>query len=432
MKNIRNAAGKIEQSLTARGITKYSYYIAQKETRELTAENGEFSLFRTLFDNSATVSAFKAGKNGIVHGNDFSDRGLDELAGSAVLSAESAVRDSAHDISPEQEAAKFRQGCLKPDFDRFFERINELVSDIKAGYPKIQILSVIGEYVRNNTLFRNSNGVDFERNYGLYGVMVEFSAHDGDKTTSLDYVMVNTKSLDGKFIDMGGFRYRLDSAQKQLEQISIEGKFEGPVVFTPECFTEFLSFVQSCFISDGVLIDGTSIWKNKLGKRVASSRLSVALNSYDPRIVAGERYTADGFRTEELPIIENGILKNFTIGLYAAKKTKRRVSKNSSSDVVVKAGDESLESIITGIDKGIIIGRFSGGTPGTNGDFSGVAKNSFYIEGGRIKGAVSELMINGNLAKMLMDIRSISSETVADGTTVIPYVCVDGLVVSGK
>ena len=58
---------------------------------------------------------------------------------------------------------------------------------------------------------------------------------------------------------------------------------------------------------------------DKPGSGIPSSDLAQAVQK---RIVVGERFTADGFRTEDLPIIEKGILKNFSIGLYAAKKTK--------------------------------------------------------------------------------------------------------------
>ena len=269
MKSIRKIAERIEAGFASKGIKKYSYRLVEKETRELSAENGEFSLLRTLFDNTATLSAFKSGKNGIVRGNDFSDSGIDALVQSAVLSAEAAVKDPAHDIAPEQEAAKFRQGCLRPDFDKFFDKVKELLSDIRTEYPKIQIMNVIGEYVKDHSLFRNSNGVDFEQSAGEYVVIVEFAGHEGDKTTNLEFTTVQMKDLDGKIIDKGSLRYHLDNAQKQLEQIQLTGKFTGSVIFTPELFAEFMGMVARNYISDGVLIDGTSLWKKKIGKKVA-------------------------------------------------------------------------------------------------------------------------------------------------------------------
>ncbi|MBQ5365110.1 MAG: TldD/PmbA family protein, partial [Spirochaetales bacterium] len=220
--------------------------------------------------------------------------------------------------------------------------------------------------------------------------------------------------------------------QKQLDQIKLDGKFTGSIICTPELFAELLMMVKGNFISDSVLIDGTSIWKKKIGKKVADEKLTFILKSHDKRIVAGERYTGDGFRTEDVPVIEKGILKNFTIGLYAAKKTKKPVTKNSSMDFVIKAGKTPLEQMIASVKKGLIVGGFSGGQPGANGEFSGVAKNSFYVEDGMIKGAVSEIMINGNLADALMNIRALSSEVLADGSMVAPYALIDGIVVSGK
>lgn len=432
MKDLRKIAARIDAQFASKKIKKYSYKLTAKETRELSAENGEFSLLRTLFDNNAVVSAYKAGKNGVVRGNDFSDAGIDALVQSAALSAESAIKDNAHDISPEQEPAKFRHGVLTPDFDRFFAKIKELLEDVRREYPKIQIMTVIGEYIKEHSLFRNSNGVDFEDTMGAYAFMLEFAGHEGDRTTSIDYCNVVTKSLDERFIDMGNVRYHLDNAQKQLEQIPLTGKFTGSIILTPELFAEFLMMVQGNYLSDAVLIDGTSLWKKKLGKKVADEKLTFTLKSHDRRIAAGERITGDGFRTEDVPVIEKGILKNFTIGLYAAKKTKRQVTKNSSRDYVINPGKTPLEDMIKSVKKGLIVGGFSGGQPSTNGEFSGVAKNSYYIENGEIKGAVSEVMINGNLGKALLKIRALSKELLAEGSMVGPYALIDGIVVSGK
>ena len=88
--------------------------------------------------------------------------------------------------------------------------------------------------------------------------------------------------------------------------------------------------------------------------------------------------------------------------------------------------------MIKGIERGLIVGRFSGGEPGASGDFSGVAKNSFLIENGKITGPVSEVMISGNLAQILKSVRDISRERIADGGSVLPYISFDGITVSGK
>ncbi len=86
--------------------------------------------------------------------------------------------------------------------------------------------------------------------------------------------------------------------------------------------------------------------------------------------------------------------------------------------------------MISGIDKGILLSRFSGGSPSDNGDFSGVAKNSYYIENGEIKYPISETMISGNIFQMLNDIKDISKETINDGSSIYPWIQFSGLTIS--
>ena len=50
---------------------------------------------------------------------------------------------------------------------------------------------------------------------------------------------------------------------------------------------------------------------------------------------------------------------------------------------MVDPGEQSYDDIVKNVDKGILLCRFSGGVPSTSGDFSGVAKNSYYIENGK-------------------------------------------------
>ena len=123
----------------------------------------------------------------------------------------------------------------------------------------------------------------------------------------------------------------------------------------------------------------------------------------------------------------------FPLSDYTARKTGLERSRNNAyGHFIVSPGDRPVDAIIAGIDRGILVGRFSGGNPGTSGDFSGVAKNTYLIEGGEVKEALSETMVTGNLADLLMNIRAISSERVRDGSSVLPFMAFDGVIISGK
>ena len=67
------------------------------------------------------------------------------------------------------------------------------------------------------------------------------------------------------------------------------------------------------------------------------------------------------------------------------------------------------------------------GRPATNGDFSGVIKNSFAVEDGVVGQALSETMISRNMARMLHDIVAVSRERIDTGALRLPWMRIGGL-----
>ena len=88
--------------------------------------------------------------------------------------------------------------------------------------------------------------------------------------------------------------------------------------------------------------------------------------------------------------------------------------------------------MVRDVRRGLLVARFSGGSPSDNGDFSGVAKNSYLIEDGRIVRPVGETMIAGNVASLFSSIRAISKESVDYGSAILPWLLSSGVTISGK
>lgn len=432
MTDIKRIAEKTGQLLSDAGAQKAQYTVTEKEKHEFNVDGGEFSLFRTLFDRSLSITAYKDQKKGSAFTNQFNDAAIESAVSDCIKSAESGVADECYDIAPIQEKESFRDGAYEPDIDLFFDRTRELMTDIRKRYPKILMEQMIVTHDKIHTVYRNTNGTEFEVYEGAYSVSLMFSAHEGDTTTSFFSSGVYTDKLDRPFIELGSLEKDLSDTEAQLNTIPVEGKFDGIIVLTPASLGGFLGSAISNFASDSVILEKTSIWLDKMDKQVADSRITISMRPGDPRIVCGQRYTADGFRSEDYDLIKEGVLKSFLLSLYVANKSGFAPAKNTSFSIVIEGGDTAYTDMIKNIKKGLIIGRFSGGQPGTNGDFSGVAKNSFLVEDGQIKGAVSETMISGNLSELLNNLVAISRETVADGTFVLPYMAFDKVVISGK
>lgn len=432
MEDIKAVSQKVKEAIQREGIEKASFTVLEKETQEFNAENGDFTLFRTLFDNNLLITVYNQQKKGSITTNHFDDVSIDAAVKGALSSAESAIADKAYDIAPKQENQEFHRGVYEPDLDKLFARTQEFLQDLKVRHPKIQMMLMIVSHEKCHKIYTNTNGTEFETFSGAYGMMFEFSANDGDKTTGILDAYVQTADLEKPFMELDSVEDQLRIAEEQLNLIKLDGKFAGQVILTPGCLGQFLYSICSNFVSDYSILNKTSIWLDKIGKAVADPRITISMNPSDTRLVSEDCYTFDGFLAEDYDVIQDGVLKSFMTSLYVSNKTGVARAKNSSFGCIMKNGDTPYEAMVKQMKKGLIIGGFSGGEPSSNGDFSGVAKNSFYVEDGVIKGAVSETMINGNLADMLNHVVAISKETVCNGASVLPYLAVDGIVVSSK
>jgi len=432
MHDLNRIAEKSLAALTAGGADSAQCTARFTETHEFNVDGGQFSLFRTLFDNSLSLTALCGGRRGTASVNRFDDESVAAAAESCLEIARSGESDPAWEFAPELENKTFADGTPEAELDLLFDRTKELMDTVAARHPKILMEQMIVTHKKRHTVYRNTNGAAFERTDGDYQIELMYSAHEGERASSFFGSYVCTDDLSRPFYELGCLAEELSDVERQIDTEPLTGKFVGTAVFPPSALSSFLYSILDNFASDSTILDGTSPWRDKLGEVVADSRITLSAAPLDSRVVCGERFTADGYESKNYDIIRNGVLTGLMISKYVSNKTGLPRAKNSSSALVMASGDVPYAEMIAGIERGIIVGRFSGGEPGTSGDFSGVAKNSFLIENGKIKCALSETMISGNLGELLKNVIAISAESVCDGAGVLPYAAFGGVTVSGK
>ncbi|MBA7692454.1 hypothetical protein ES703_101021 [subsurface metagenome] len=81
--------------------------------------------------------------------------------------------------------------------------------------------------------------------------------------------------------------------------------------------------------------------------------------------------------------------------------------------------------MISNIDRGIIVTRFSGNTNPVSGDFSGVVKGGYLIKNGKIIKPLIETLIAGNIFEALNKITAISKETKWVNSSILPYLVIE-------
>ncbi len=420
------------EALKKAGADQAECIIEKSKTDELNVDSGKFSLMRSTFDTTISMKAIKNSKKGDIEINQADKASIDKAAAECIAAAESSVADEAEQIAPFTEKSEYQTGIFEPDKDKLFDRIEEFLKQTAQEFPKVMLEQLTSSFKHSNELYMNSNGTAISHECGSYSFYTMFSAHEGEKTSSFNGYYCVTDNLDKPFMELGVQKMLLEDIEKQLDTISPEEKFVGKVIYSPDCLCELFETAIRNFASTHVLVDGTSPWKDALNTKVASEKLTLRSVPCDSRIINREPFTDDGYPVKDIDIIKDGVLNSFILSQYGSNKTGLPRSLNSGKNLEVVPGDVSLEDMIKDIDKGLIINRFSGGDPSINGDFSGVAKNSFIIENGKIGSAVSETMISGNILDMLNNIVAISKEQVTDGSTLMPWAEFDGVTVSGK
>ena len=431
MEKLFTAAKAALNALTDLGADKASVRAASGETVELNALGGEFTLMRTLLDRSLSLTAIKGGKRGTAKLNRLDGDAIRQAAADCLAVAESGEADDAWDLAPAPETGDFSDGSPEADGDRLFDRAKELLDAISEKYPHVIVEEMIVEHKAETEVYLNSVGSRFVSRTGSYAVELMFSGHEGDTATSFFGSSVTVPDLEEPFLSRGTLMNDLEAAERSLVTETTGEAHLGEILVHPDLLAEFLGIAGELFCGDAAMIDGISLWKDKLNEPVADPALTVYVKPSDKRICGGETYTGEGFAAKDYVWLEGGVLKSFMLSLYGANRTGLPRALNTDDTFVMEPGTKTRDELIAGIQDGLLVGRFSGGEPSPNGDFSGVAKNSFRIRDGKLGKAVSETMISGNLADMLKNLGGISVELVCSGGYVLPWVVFRGVVISG-
>ena len=418
-------------SLLKAGADKAQCRVTFTDKHEMNFELGEITLLRTTFDTDVNLVGIKDSRKGSMSINKSDDASMERAAQEALAIAAASAPDDAYDIAEYQEPQEFSTGKDSPDLDKMHLRVKEFMDQVGAKYPQISIMQSYVDFTREKEYFVNSNGVDFVTHKGVYHCVIMFSSREGDKVSSFNYVAYSLRDLEKQLLDCGSIDTLLRQSVEQIHARPLEGKFVGDVIITPQSINDVLYFIASS-ISDGAIIGETSIYRDKLGQQIASPTFTLHSRPVSEEICDGYFVTRDGYAAQNSTIIDQGVLKTFLLSLYGSKKTGLKRAINDGGAFVIDPGDESIKDIIKSVDKGVLLYRFSGGTPSDSGDFSGVAKNSYLIENGEIKYPITEAMIAGNMAELLMNVTNVSREQEDFGYTILPYVKASGITVSGK
>lgn len=193
------------------------------------------------------------------------------------------------------------------------------------------------------------------------------------------------------------------------------GRFD--VVFRPEAVAELVVDLAINAATGDEAMRGKTVWSERLGQSVGVRGLRLADDSTVKGAIGGSPFDDEGVPTKPLPILDDGILRNYLYDSWDAHEHKAATTASgvrggfksrpdTGTHHVVLSSRKSRpnDALVEGVDDGFLVESVLGAhtANATTGDFSVTAANVWRIRKGAVAGPVSEVAIGGNLPDLLL------------------------------
>ncbi|MEO7649080.1 MAG: metallopeptidase TldD-related protein [Bryobacteraceae bacterium] len=289
-------------------------------------------------------------------------------------------------------------------------------------------------------VFANSRGFSGEYRTSYCSLSTVPVARVGD-AMERDYWYSMARGFEGleKPADIG--RKAAERTLRRLGAVKVDTQ-RVPIVFEQRAAKSLLDSIFEAVHGESIYRQA-SFLAGKLGQKVASENLTVIDDATIPALFGTTPFDDEGVPSRRTVVIEKGVLKNYLLNTYTARKLGMKTTGNASRGVAGNAGighgnfymekgDKSQQQILAGIRNGFFVTELMGfGVNVVTGDYSRGAAG-LWIRDGELAFAVSEVTIAGNLSHMLMDIAEIGSDLEFRGSTAAPTLCIGEMTVGGR
>lgn len=215
-----------------------------------------------------------------------------------------------------------------------------------------------------------------------------------------------------------------------------------PIVFEANAAEDLLGDLFDA-VNGGAVFRRASFLVGKLGETIASPLVTIVDDGLMPGALGSRPFDGEGLATRRTVVIENGVLKNYLLNTYTARKLCLASTGNAVRGLTgapsVGVGNFFLApgvydptDMIKSVKDGFYVTETIGfGFNPVTGDYSRGAAG-WWIENGELAFPVEEVTIAGNFRDMLRGIEMIGNDLRFRGKIAAPTVKIDRMTVSGN
>ncbi len=382
-------------------------------------------------------------RQAIVSSNDKSKDALAELVTRAIAMAKTVPEDPYCGIADPSEIARdFPTLDLadptEPSAETLIERARAAEDAARAVPGVTNSEGAEASWGRSSVALVASNG--FAGTYGGTNSSVSASVLAGTGTgMERDYDYTSAVWAEDLLDPAAIGKSAGERAVKRLNARKVPTQ-QVPVIFDPRISGGMIRHLVGS-ITGPAIARGTSFLKDKLGKTIFPTNISIIDDPHRQRGLRSKPFDGEGVRNQRRALIDKGVLTTWLLDLRSARqlglKTTGHASRGTSgppspgaTNLYLEAGSVTPQEMISDINTGFLVTELMGsGVNGVTGDYSRGAAG-FWIENGEIAFPVSELTIAGNLNDMFLHLTAANDLIFKTGCDA-PTLRIDGMTVAG-
>jgi PmbA protein len=206
-----------------------------------------------------------------------------------------------------------------------------------------------------------------------------------------------------------------------------------PVIYEAQAAGSLLKHLVSA-ISGSALYRKSSFLLDHKGRKVFSDRVNISEQPYLRKGLGSAAFDNEGVATVERDIVRDGVLMDYLLGSYSARKLGLRSTGNAGGvhNLVIESGDLGLAELLRQMDTGLLVTELIGfGVNNVTGDYSRGA-SGFWVENGEIQYPVSEITVAGNLPDMFSSIVEVGNDQDQRGNIRSGSILIEQMTVAGE
>lgn len=209
---------------------------------------------------------------------------------------------------------------------------------------------------------------------------------------------------------------------------------EEPVIFLNDVATGLISHLTGA-ISGGSLYRKSSFLLDHLGKQVLPDWFQISERPHLLKRLASTPFDSEGVRTQDLEIIQDGVLQTYLLTSYSGRKMGMQSTGHAGGihNWLVKPNlTGGLTALLRQMGTGLLVTDVMGqGVNIVTGDYSRGAAG-FWVENGEIQYPVAEITIAGQLQDMLKNIVAVADDIEHRSNIQTGSILLDKMKISGN